>query len=307
MGPREGPNPTTTDAATAGLCDNDALHAGKGDDMIFRYIPRRYIPRRYILVAGLAILVLGPLGAQDNPPAPGFDLEGSDPEAIALADAVMERMGGRAAWDATRFVTWNFFDRRRHFWDRHTGDIRVEGTDRETGSSYLVLMNLRTLAGRAWRDGVAASGDDLDQLLDLGESAWINDSYWLFMPYKLKDSGVTLRHLGAGQMEDGRAAQVLELTFRDVGRTPENKYHVYVADDSGLVEQWDFYAQAADAEPRFRIPWHDWRPFGSILLSADRGENDHTGVAVFAELPPSVFTSPEPVDLAGLGLAEPES
>ena len=119
------------------------------------------------------------------------------------------------------------------------------------------------------------------------------------MPYKLKDSGVTLTYLGDTMMEDGRAAEGLQLTFAGVGDTPENKYHVHVAKDSGLVEQWDFYAQASDEEPRFKTPWHDWESHGAILLSANRGRGTHTDVAVFDELPESIFTSPEPVDLGG--------
>ncbi len=137
-------------------------------------------------------------------------------------------------------------------------------------------------------------------MLDSGEAAWINDSYWMFMPFKLKDSGVTLKSLGAGRMTDGRQAQVLQLTFHEVGRTPENKYHVYVADDSGLVEQWDYYASASDPEPRFQIPWHNWQRYGAILLSDDRGENGHTQLGVFDSLPPSAYTSPSPIDWSDL-------
>jgi len=261
---------------------------------------------RYCSFAAMLLVVLAiPCGAAaQNPAAPGFDRAGSDERAISLADSVMERLGGRAAWDDTRFISWNFFGSRRHFWDKYSGDVRIEGTDREDGTPYLILMNLHSKQGRAWSDGVEVSGKQLETLLDLGEAAWINDSYWMFMPYKLKDSGVTLAYVGSGTMEDGRGAEVLELTFKDVGRTPQNKYHVYVASDSGLVEQWDFFSQATDEEPRFRIPWHGWRPFDRILLSDDRGETGHTGVAVFESLPASVFSDPRAVDLAALGLEE---
>ncbi|MEZ5331564.1 MAG: hypothetical protein R2991_05830 [Thermoanaerobaculia bacterium] len=51
------------------------------------------------------------------------------------------------------------------------------------------------------------------------------------MPYKLEDPGVTLHYLGERPMLDGRPAEVLELTFEGVGRTPQNKYHVYVAEE----------------------------------------------------------------------------
>lgn len=244
------------------------------------------------------------LVSEANPPAPGFRASESDAEAIEIADRVMTRMGGRAAWDATRFVTWKFFGSRFHVWDRHSGDIRVEGTDRETNEPYLILMNLHSKEGRAWVSGEeVVDPADLAALLERGESAWINDSYWMFMPYKLKDSGVALKSLGDRPLLDGRPAQVLELTFQEVGRTPDNRYEVYVARDSGLVEQWDFFTTATDETPRFQVPWRNWRRHGSILLSNDRGRGQHTDIGVYDSMPASVFTSPEPVDLEKLSSA----
>ncbi len=258
----------------------------------------RTVPRS--LIAALAlVLVATPLAAGEMGVA--------DAKSAEIAESVMQRMGGHEAWEATRYLTWNFFGSRRHLWDKHTSDIRVEGTDRESKEPYLILMNLSTKQGRAWSGGEEVTEPErLAELLDLGEAAWINDSYWLVMPYKLLDPGVTLKHVGDGEMVDGRAAEVLELTFEDVGRTPENKYRVYVAADSGLVEQWDFYPQASDEEPRFQIPWHDWRPHGGILLSANRGEGSHTGVAVLDEVPSGAFTSPQPLDWDALAPAYEE-
>jgi len=261
-----------------------------------------------ILAFTLGALAAPPLGAnttkadlvgEPNPPAAGFLADESDAEAIELADRVMLRLGGRGAWDETRFVSWRFFGSRFHVWDKHTGDIRVEGVDRESQEPFTILMNLNTKKGRAWQSGVEITEPEaLAGLLDMGEAAWINDSYWMFMPYKLKDSGVALRALGEGTLLDGRAADVLELTFREVGRTPDNKYHVYVARDTGLVEQWDFFANAADENPQFQVPWRNWRRHGQILLSDDRGSRQHTDIAVFDELAPAVLTSPDAIDLA---------
>lgn len=239
--------------------------------------------------------------AEPNPPAEGFDLAGSDPEAIALADRVMARLGGRQAWDETRHIRWSFFGRRHHVWDKYTGNIRVEGVDRETETPYLILMNIHTKKGRTWESGKEVTDPErLAELLDLGEAVWINDSYWLVMPYKLKDSGVTLGYLGEGEMDDGRPAEVLQLTFKGVGRTPDNKYRVWVARDTGLVEQWAYYRNFDDPEPGFTGPWRNWRQYGRILLSDNRGDREHTDLAVFDELPMSVFTSPEPVDWASI-------
>jgi hypothetical protein len=257
-----------------------------------------------LLVALFSEVVAAPLSAQ-SPASPDAATSRTNPQAAALADRVLAALGGEGAWDATRYVTWNFFGRRRHVWDKWTGDIRVEGVGREDGVPYLILMNLGSGVGRGWRGGQEVTdAPGLAALLDSGEAAWINDSYWMFMPYKLGDPGVTLRYVGPGTTSDGGPAEVLELTFASVGRTPENKYLVYVGNDSGLVEQWDFFEQASDPEPGLSTPWRNWRRYGAILLSDDRGERKHTGIAVFDELPATVLGSPDPVDWAGLGIVD---
>ena len=243
--------------------------------------------------AGLAVAAACSAAlAEDNPAAPGFDREGSDPRAIELADQVMLHLGGRGNWDSTRYVTWRFFGKRRHVWDKWTGRIRFEQGD------LTVLMNVIDKSGRAWQSSVEVTDpDSLKPLLETGYRAWINDAYWMFMPYKLKDSGVTLKHKGVGTTIDGAAADILILTFAGVGVTPNNKYHVYVDRDSKRVVQWDFFADAADAEPRFQIPWANWEPHGRIWLSADRGQRDHSDIAVFDALPQTVFDDPKPVKM----------
>ena len=234
----------------------------------------------------------------ENPAADGFNSAGSDVRAIEIADAVMKKMGGRVNWDRTRYLTWRFFGRRLHVWDRWTGDVRFEDADRVT------LMNVHSRGGRVWQGGgEIAEPDSLKKYLDRGYRAWINDSYWLVMPYKLKDSGVTLKYAGEAKMGNGRDAFVLTLTFKNVGVTPQNKYDVYVDKERMLVEQWAFYRNASDAEPRFVGPWTDWVPHGRILLSANRGRTSHTDVAVFDDLPRAVFESPEPVDMMAYVIA----
>jgi hypothetical protein len=230
--------------------------------------------------------------ADDNPSAAGFDHAGSDSSAIALADQVMSRLGGYKNWDHTRYITWRFFGNRLHVWDKWTGRIRFEQ------GGLTVLMNVIDKNGRAWQSGVeVTTADSLGTLLESGHRAWINDSYWMFMPYKLKDSGVTLKHVGAGTTTDGVEAEIVELTFSGVGVTPQNKYHVYIGGGSKRVVQWDFFADVADTKPRFQIPWTNWLPHGRIWLSDDRGKRKHSEIAVFDVLPATVFSDPTPVDM----------
>ena len=59
----------------------------------------------------------------------------ADAEGRAIAESVMDAMGGQTAWYGTRHVSWNFFGSgRQHHWDKWTGDVRIssaEGQDRE--------------------------------------------------------------------------------------------------------------------------------------------------------------------------------
>jgi len=270
---------------------------------------------RFVLAAGPPRVIPGPVSRptsrpttrpatpeDTNPAADGFDLARSDPRAVAIADAVMQRLGGRHAWDQTRYITWKFGGRRRHLWDKHTGRLRLERPGPHSGKHYVMLVDLDTGTGRAWREGVPVTApEELGSMIRTARNEWINDAYWLLMPYKLKDAGVTLRYVGEGVTEAGGRGDVLELTFRDVGNTPQNKYYVWVGADSGLVEQWAFFGNAADEEPSFVNPWTGWKRFGRIMLSGDRGELygrpfELVDIAVFDELPESYLDDPAPID-----------
>ena len=203
-----------------------------------------------------------------NPPASGFNIEGSDASALALADKVMAAMGGRSAYDSTRYIKWNFFNSRRHIWDKSTGDLVIEGIR----DSFLVKMNIHSMTGEVNYHGIQLSkSDSLDTYIKKGKDMWINDAYWLVMPFKLKDSGVTLKHVGSDTLVGGKEAEVLSLTFDNVGKTPDNMYHVYVDKEDNLIKQWSFYTTASDSTARFTTPWVDYKPHGTILLSGDRG------------------------------------
>lgn len=242
---------------------------------------------RYVLILFLLVSTTSCF-AQSNPASPDFDADGSDPKAIAVADQVMQAMGGRKAWDKTHIIAWNFFGFRKLVWDKWTGDVRVDNLrDDQT-----VLLNINTDKGRVFRKGAEVTNpDSVANYVKAGKGAWINDSYWLVMPFKLKDSGVTLKYIGDDKTQDGKPAEVIQMTFKNVGNTPDNKYKIWVDKDSHLVTQWAHYPKATDEQPRFTLPWADYKKHGDILLSGERGERDLTDIQVFKKLPKEVFTS----------------
>jgi len=232
-----------------------------------------------------------------NPPAPGFDQANSDPEAVEIADRVMEAMGGRTNWDQTRFLAWNFFGRRHLTWDKWTDRVRIE----IPGDDLLILVNVGDLSGTVKKGGsIQENSDSLTHYLGKGKSIWINDSYWLVMPFKLKDSGVTLKYLGEGKSLSGDPMDILGLTFEGVGDTPQNRYEIGVDKESDLVCQWAFFKNAEDTLAAFTLPWKNYKQYGNILLSGDREKYQLSEIQVFDSLPDQVFESTDPVDLENL-------
>ncbi len=223
------------------------------------------------------VIILGLVGCQqqnkqndiDNPPASGFNESGSDVEAIQLVDSIMQAMGGRKAWDETRFISWNFFGRRDLVWDRFTGRVRID----IPADSTTFLVNVNDDTGKISIKGrVLTDPDSLKTFIERAKQIWVNDSYWLVMPFKLKDSGVTLKYTGEETLDSGLNCKVIELTFSEVGFTPNNKYRLYVDTKDMLIKQWAFYQDATQDEPSAVWPWDNYQQYGNILLSADRSD-----------------------------------
>ena len=225
----------------------------------------------------------------ENPGASGFNVEASDAQAIEIADNVMQAMGGRKAWDTSRFIQWTFFGRRIHIWDKLEHRARID----VPSDSLTVIFNLKDQTGRVKSKGVEITHpDSVLNYVGMAYRWWINDSYWLVMPFKLKDSGVTLKYLGESKTTLEKQAELLELTFQEVGVTPDNKYWIYVDPQTKLVTQWDYFPNYADTIARFQSPWPDYQQYGDLLLSGGQiAGNKLTGIAVSQSVKGAPFES----------------
>ncbi|WP_051080631.1 hypothetical protein [Pontibacter roseus] len=222
----------------------------------------------------------------------------SDDKAKALAQQVLQNMGGQKGWDDTRFLAWTFNDQYQ-VWDKHENRFRWEQ------DSLVVIIDTDSKEGKVYVDGRELQ--DQEQARKLREQTyarWINNSYWLVMPFKLQDPGVTLKYVGEGKTEEGAPADILEMTFENVGLTPQNKYHLWVDKEQGLVTQWAFFRNYADAKPTFTRRWSDYQTYGKIKLASDRSnpQSDFklTHLAAPASVPDKTFSSPTAIDKASL-------
>ena len=230
---------------------------------------------------------------------------GSDPRAVAVADRVMQALGGEAAWNATRYLRFDFavdrdgktVMRRAHAWDKWTGRYRVEGKDKD-GRDVVVAMNLNTKEGQATVGGASLAGEELKKTLETGYAWWVNDTYWLLMPYKMRDPGVVLTLAGTEKKGEDAWDKVL-LTFEGVGLTPKDRYWVFVNAKTGLVDRWEFVLKGEKVPPT-PFEWKGWKACGRIQLADDRvspkdGTRIHFPVLdAPATLPDEAFTLTAP-------------
>ncbi len=111
------------------------------------------------------------------------------------------------------------------------------------------------------------------------------------MPFKLKDPGVNLKYVRQDTTKAGVMSDVLELTFNDVGVTPDNKYEVYVDQSDNLVKQWSFFRKWDEKEPSAIWPWDNYKSYNGLMLSAERSDKKGpSNVKVYDTMDEKAFT-----------------
>ncbi|CAM3046827.1 hypothetical protein [Flavobacterium frigoris] len=214
--------------------------------------------------------------------------QSNDKKADEIVKNMLTAMGGLKNYNKTHFIQWNFGNRKL-FWDKWTGNVRIENPTED----QVILVNINTLKGKVYENGILVKDQTkVNGLLRKAKNWWINDSYWLVMPWKLQDPGVNLTYVKTDKLPDGKTADILQLTFSAVGVTPDNKYLLYVDREDHLIKQWAHYKNFNDAKPKFVKPWNNYQKVGSILLSFDRPNEDvgPKNVMVKNNIDSSLFT-----------------
>lgn len=220
---------------------------------------------------------------------------GADAKAVALADKVIKNMGGVKNWNNTRYIAWRWRDQ-YHIWDKYENKFRYEK------DTLVVISDLNTKQGTVYSKGKVLTNEAQRQkILSDQYAVWANNSYWLLMPFKLRDNGVTLQYKGEGKTQAGEDADLMELTFQNVGVTPNNRYLLAVDKKSGLITEWSYFKNAADEKPGFTRPWTNYQTYGKIKISSGRGTNgdnklDMSSISVSQNLNNDLFNSPTPVN-----------
>lgn len=220
--------------------------------------------------------------AATQPPLEQHEFD--DPEVTRIHSRMIGAMAPEAGWERARYLEFDWVIprdgnelRRSHRYDRWEGVARVEMAH-DDGTLVAVFPVDDPASGTARVDGEPLEGAEAREALEGAHRAHINDSYWLLMPYKWADPGVTAEYLGEEEDPDGRTWEVVELRFHeDVGLTPQNVYRAFVNPETGLMERWHHHRDA-DADPS-PAEWTGWETFGPLELATRRERNGDLFIA----------------------------
>jgi hypothetical protein len=144
-----------------------------------------------------------------------------------------------------------------HLWNVAAGTDEVKWKDKQ-GKDHQVTANL------------AAPGSDEE-----GKAAyarWVNDSYWLLAPLKVRDHGV---HVEAGGQKDlnGVTCETMRLKFDKVGLTPSDQYVFYLDPKTNLPVAWDYIPESGTG---MQATWEKFQTFGGLNLATEHNFNGKT-------------------------------
>ena len=209
-----------------------------------------------------------------------------DSIALQLARDVILACGGLEEWNAIHYLSFNFFDSRLWYWDKWSNRYRVESLRR----SYRIAGTLDGKETYLFANGkVETNADSLSAYGKLAHNVWINDTYWLMMPFKLLDEGVQLSYKGVLPIDSTTSAKCIELTFDSVGVTPENKYLIYIDSTNHSIIHWSYFEQKNDTLPQLSNAWTDYKSYGNIKLSSGRGERSLKDIKIAENVPDHFF------------------
>jgi len=237
------------------------------------------------------LLLIGTLacnGIDKSSDSAATQIEGAkgDSLALELATKVENAVGGQENWNKVHYLKFQFFSSRIWYWDKFKNRYRVESLKK----GYRIAGTLDGKETKLWANGrEETSPDSIAQYKQLAYEVWINDTYWLILPFKIKDPGVHLKYLGPRPIDSLHSATCLEMTFDQVGVTPDNLYHLYVDTTTNHIVYWEYYEHRTDTVPGLSNVWDHYQQYGPVTLSSGRGERGLKDIAVLDVLPDKLF------------------
>lgn len=208
---------------------------------------------RFLLIFAVFLIAIGiTFYVIIDKPVPNGVL-GADAE--KLADEMLDAIN-KPGYDTLEYIEFTFRDH-HHAWNRGNNTVTVKWEDQEV---YLEL----------------SSSINSYNLLELKAYGYfINDSFWMVAPFKVRDNGVIRSTV---EVEGGRG---LLITYSSGGLTPGDSY-LWIIDDHGFPKAWKLWTSNIPVGG-LEISWDGWVNMDGVWFSTL-----HNGK--FANIPVSVIS-----------------
>ncbi len=178
-----------------------------------------------------------------------------------LATDLWKASGGDN-WSKIKEIDFNFVVEQdgkqlfiaQHRWNLAAGTDTVQWKDK-LGKEHDVMANLTN---------PAKEGEEKDAF-----ARWVNDSYWLLAPLKIRDQGVKVEAGGPKDL-NGASVETIKLSFENVGLTPTDRYVLYIDPQTKLPKAWDYIPQSGNG---MQATWEKFQNFGGLNLATEHNFN----------------------------------
>ncbi|MBC6401374.1 MAG: hypothetical protein GDA37_10270 [Ekhidna sp.] len=164
----------------------------------------------------------------------------SGDRAEKLADEMFAALN-KPAYDTLKYVEFVFKGIHRYKWNKRNNQVFVSWGENE------VFLDLNLNAG------------SYNEIETTAYEYFINDSFWLVAPFKVRDDGVIRFTL---DVEKGRG---LLVTYTSGGITPGDSY-LWIIDENGFPKAWKLWTSNVPVGG-LEFSWEKWEELGNVYFS----------------------------------------
>ena len=159
---------------------------------------------------------------------------------------------------------------RSWIWEPKTDQVTYEGKDKSGKPVKITYL----------RSQLGSQPEEVKDKIDPG---FVNDQYWLLLPFHFVWDGVAVEDAGMQKLPlgDGSAEKIVAKYSSDGGYSPGDTWELYVGPDDRVQEM--VFRRGGPAKPGVVIAtWADHKKAGPLLFSLDhRGTADGKPLRVF--------------------------
>jgi len=193
---------------------------------------------KFLGILFIALMVLVLIGYfYANKPLPNAT---QGEQAEQLADEMLKALN-KPGFDSLKYIAFTFKGIHTHQWDRKNNHVTVSWKGHE------VFVDLN-------------KPSDAYNLLEFkAYQHFINDSFWLVAPFKVRDDGVVRSTV---DLEVGRG---LLVTYTSGGVTPGDSY-LWILGERGFPKAWKLWTSNVPIGG-LEFSWDNWEEFDGVWLS----------------------------------------